>query len=78
MITVFDNVMLNNHTQIEDYFSRGNEKTLEYFHESYCSEDMNFDEFKDFFNKAWNKPHGFVVINLWDDCTGVYTPAINN
>ena len=43
------------------------DKTLKYFHETHISGDMDFKEFKSFCHKAWNKKHGFVVINLWDD-----------
>ena len=43
------------------------DKTLKYFHETHVSGDMDFDEFKEFCDKAWNKKHGFVVINLWED-----------
>jgi hypothetical protein len=28
---------------------------------------MDFHEFKKFCDNAWNKKHGFVVINLWED-----------
>ena len=59
------------------------DKTLKYFHETHISGDMDLKEFKSFCHKAWNKKHGFVVINLWDDCywgkywanyTDVYIP----
>ena len=43
------------------------DKTLKYFHETHVSGDMDFDEFKEFCDKAWNKKHGFVVLNLWED-----------
>src|SRR5258708_20019341 len=41
-------------------------KTLKYFHETNCEGDMDFNEFKIFCYKAWEQPHGFVVINIWD------------
>jgi len=59
------------------------DKTLKYFYEDTISGDMEFEEFKQFCYKTWSKPHGFVVINLWDDIsygrywanyTHVYTP----
>jgi len=59
------------------------DKTLEYFYEDVISGDMDFKEFKQFCYKAWEQPHGFVVINLWDEArygrywsnyTDVYTP----
>jgi len=43
------------------------DKTLKYFYETHISGDMPFNEFKDFCDKAWTKPHGFIVFNLWDD-----------
>ena len=43
------------------------DKTLKYFHETHISGDMDFKEFQNFCNRAWNKKHGFVVINIWDD-----------
>jgi len=43
------------------------DKTLKYFHETHISGDMDFKEFKLFCDGAWNKKHGFVVINIWDD-----------
>jgi hypothetical protein len=43
------------------------DKTLKYFHETHISGDMDFREFKQFCDGAWNKKHGFVVINIWDD-----------
>ena len=43
------------------------DKTLKYFHETHISGDMDFEEFKQFCQKAWDKKHGFVVINIWDD-----------
>src|SRR5271157_4202186 len=55
------------------------DKTLKYFHETHISGDMDFDEFKDFCQKAWNKKHGFVVINIWDDAyCGRYWDNYNN
>ena len=42
------------------------DKTLKYFHDTYISGDMNFKEFQQFCHKAWDKPHGFVVINIWE------------
>ena len=41
-------------------------KSLKYFHETNCEGDMDFEEFKTFCYKAWEKPYGFVVINIWD------------
>ena len=46
---------------------RQDDKTLKYFHESHISGDMDLKEFKSFCYEAWNKKHGFAVINLWDD-----------
>jgi len=43
------------------------DKTLKYFHETHISGDMDFREFKQFCEGGWNKRHGFVVINIWDD-----------
>ena len=43
------------------------DKTLNYFHETHISGDMDFKEFKRFCDRAWSKKHGFVVINIWDD-----------
>jgi hypothetical protein len=43
------------------------DKTLKYFHETHISGDMDFKEFKQFCDGAWNKKHGFVAINIWDD-----------
>ena len=40
---------------------------LKRFHETHCSGDLNFKEFKEFCDDAWMKEHGFVVINKWDD-----------
>src|SRR5271169_5987749 len=60
------------------------DKTLKYFHETHISGDMDFNEFKQFCDGAWNKKHGFVVINIWDDAycgrywanyNEVYTPT---
>src|SRR5271156_2942484 len=60
------------------------DKTLKYFHETHISGDMVFNEFKSFCHKAWDKNHGFVVINLWDEAhcgrywanyNAVYTPS---
>jgi hypothetical protein len=46
---------------------RQDDKTLKYFHETHIAGDMDFKEFKTFCDNAWNKTHGFVVINIWDD-----------
>ena len=46
---------------------RQDDKTLKYFHETHCSGDMGFEEFKNFCHTAWTKKHGFVVINIWDE-----------
>ena len=55
------------------------DKTLKYFHETHISGDMDFDEFKRFCQKAWDKKHGFVVINIWDDAyCGRYWNNYNN
>ena len=43
------------------------DKKLKYFHEDKISGDMDLKEFKEFFHKAWIKPCGFDVLNLWDD-----------
>ena len=62
---------------------RQDQETLKYFHETHCHGAIDFEEFKSFCYKAWDKPYGFVVINLWDDArygrywsnyTDVYTP----
>ena len=55
------------------------DKTLKYFHETHISGDMDFEEFKQFCHKAWDKKHGFVVINIWDDAyCGRYWNNYNN
>ena len=46
---------------------RQDDKTLKYFHETRIAGDMDFKEFKSFCDTAWNRTHGFVVINIWDD-----------
>ena len=60
-----------------------NDKTLKYFYESHVSRDMDFTEFKNFCDDAWDIKHGFVLINLWEDsycgkyvknCKDIYTP----
>src|SRR5271169_611967 len=60
------------------------DRTLKYFHETHISGDMDFNELKNFCDGAWNKKHGFVVINIWDDAycgrywanyNEVYTPT---
>jgi hypothetical protein len=43
------------------------DKTLKYFYETHISGDMDFKEFKQFYDGAFSKKHGFVVINIWDD-----------
>jgi hypothetical protein len=43
------------------------DKALKYFHETHISGDMDFDEFRRFCQKAWDKKYSFVVINIWDD-----------
>ena len=59
------------------------DKTLKYFHETHISGDMDFKEFKQFCDSAWDKKHGFVVVNIWDEAvfgrywdnySKVYTP----
>jgi hypothetical protein len=42
-------------------------QALKHFHETHISGDMDFNEFKRFCDRAWNKKHGFVVINKWDE-----------
>jgi GTPase SAR1 family protein len=55
------------------------DKTLKYFHETHISGDMVFDEFKHFCQQAWDKKHGFVVINIWDAAyCGRYWNNYNN
>ena len=60
------------------------DKPLKYFHDTHISGDMDFKEFKAFCGEAWNKKHGFAVINLWEEpyCEKyfqnyetIYTPA---
>ena len=46
---------------------RQDDNTLKYFHGTHITGDMDFKEFSQFCYTAWSKPHGFVVINLWDD-----------
>jgi len=41
-----------------------NAKTLKYFHETHCHGDMDLKEFMLFCENAWEKKHGFVVINI--------------
>ena len=59
------------------------DKTMKYFHETHISGDMDFKEFKTFYDSVWRKKFSFIVINLWDDAecgryldsyTGVYIP----
>ena len=59
------------------------DKTLKYFHETHISGDMDFKEFKELCNDCWNKKHGFIMINIWDEpscgryvknCREIYTP----
>ena len=45
---------------------RQDNKTLKYFFETEISEDMNFEEFEKFCSEAWNKEHGYIVVNLWE------------
>jgi hypothetical protein len=42
-------------------------KMLRHFHDTHVSGDMDFKEFKQFCDEAWNKKFGFVVINIWDE-----------
>src|SRR5580693_250784 len=46
---------------------RQDEKTLKYFYDMHVSSDVDFKEFKTFCDQAWNKEHGYVVINLWEE-----------
>jgi hypothetical protein len=43
------------------------DKTMKYFHETHISGDMDLKEFKNFYDSAWTKRYGFIVINLWED-----------
>jgi len=43
------------------------DKTMKYFHETHISGDMDLKEFKKWYDSTWNKKHGFIVINLWED-----------
>lgn len=45
---------------------RQDEKTLKYFYETEICSDMEFHEFEEFCNTAWNKDHGYVIINMWE------------
>ena len=40
---------------------------MKYFHETHISGDMNFLEFKKFYDAVWSNKHGFIVINKWED-----------
>ena len=42
------------------------DKTMKYFHETHISGDMNFLEFKKFYDAVWCNKHGFIVINKWE------------
>ena len=42
-------------------------KTLKYFHDTHISGDMPFEEFEKICEDAWNKKHGYIVVNLWED-----------
>ena len=53
------------------------DKTMKYFHEN-ISGDMNFLEFKKFYDAAWCKKHGCITINKWEDpYCGRYISNIN-
>ena len=60
------------------------DNTLNVFHKTHISGDIDFNEFRFFCYHTWDKDHGFVVVNLWDKaCPGrywtnyyaVYTPS---
>jgi len=40
-------------------------KSLKSFYDSHVNSDMLWDVFKGFCDRAWQKPYGYVVINLW-------------
>jgi len=42
--------------------------TSKYFHGTHISDYMYFIEFEQFCDEAWSKKHGFVVINIWEEC----------
>ena len=39
-------------------------KNINHIYNDHVSSDMSKDEFRDFCKKAWEEPHGFVVIDL--------------
>jgi len=41
-------------------------KTLKYFYETHISGDMPFDELEKICDIAWERKHGYIVINLWE------------
>ena len=45
---------------------RQDDKTMKYFYDTHISGDMDFKEFKKFYDNSWIKQYGFIVINLWD------------
>jgi len=65
---------------------RQGKKTLKSFYDTHISGDMDFKEFVAFCDRAWNKKHGFVVINIWEEShcgryisnyEDIYTPNIH-
>ena len=46
---------------------RHDDKTMKYFYEMHVSSDMEFKEYKEFCEDAWNQLHGYIVINLWEE-----------
>jgi len=43
------------------------DKTMKYFFETHISGDMDFKEFKTFYDGVWCKKFSFIVINLWEE-----------
>jgi len=41
-----------------------NTKNMRAIHDSFVGGDMDFNEFRKFYNECWDKPYGFVVIDL--------------
>ena len=38
------------------------------FYKTHVSGDMSFDEFEKICRDAWSEGHGYIVLNLWEEC----------
>jgi len=47
--------------------SKSSPLVLEQLHRNFASVDMNIKQFSEFCKNAWNKMHGFIVIDLSTD-----------